>query len=488
MNLIQKKPKVALIESLRSIGYDFNSALADIVDNSISAKAKNIHINLIPSIPAIVIIDDGEGMDRGELDTAMDLGSKNPNETRKVDDLGRFGLGLKSASFSQCRNLTVTSYKNSEFNSMTWDLKVVAEKGDWLIEVNDQNKIDNLPFVQSLRDFHHGTIVQWMDFDRIKNSNSDMTEALNKLLRGAYDYLALVFHKYISAEKIKIEINGNVLEKRDPFLTNRKDTQPLKSEMIPILNSHNEQCIVEVKPYILPYAKNLTPEDKAMMGNYENMRSQQGFYVYRSNRLIIWGTWLHMVGVSELYKNARIEVNIPNTLDDMWEVDIKKASATIPGIIKQPLFAHVKKAINSSSTVYKKRGENTSNQVGHKVVWNISEERDTYEITINKDNPLITQLKSEFTPSQNAMFDALLKDIESNLPKMKIYTNVAESKNDVKKQGDEEIRESVMSMLSNMEGTEGKLSFLDMLFQSEPYCLHMNIHDEFVGELLNVKQ
>lgn len=123
------------------------------------------------------------------------------------------------------------------------------------------------------------------------------------------------------------------------------------------------------------------------MGNFENMRSQQGFYVYRNNRLIIWGTWLHMMGVNELYKNARIEVNIPNTLDDIWKVDIKKASATIPGIIRQPLFSHVKKAIASSSNVYKKRGENTSSQVGHQVVWNISEERDSYEITANPMPP-----------------------------------------------------------------------------------------------------
>ena len=486
MNLKQKKPKVALLESIRSIGYDFNSALADIVDNSISAKAKNIHINLIPSIPAIAIIDDGEGMDEEELDSAMDLGSKNPNDVRRADDLGRFGMGLKSASFSQCRNLTTTSLKNGQIRSMTWDLQVGAEKGDWLIEVNDQDKIDNLPYVASLRDYKHGTIVQWQDFDRIKNSNSDMTEALNKLLRSASDYLALVFHKYISADKVKIDINGNVLEKRDPFLTYRKDTQPLKSEPIPVVNSHNETCIVEVKPYILPYAKNLTPEDKIMMGNFENMRSQQGFYVYRNNRLIIWGTWLHMMGVNELYKNARIEVNIPNTLDDIWEVDIKKASATIPGIIRQPLFSHVKKAIASSSNVYKKRGENTSSQVGHQVVWNISEERDSYEITINKDNPLITQLKSELNEAQNAMFDALLKDIEANLPKKKIYVNEADSKTGKTGQDETEIKKNVYDMLSPMNcGKAEKIAFLDSLFQAEPYCLYMNLHDEIVEELTN---
>lgn len=484
-----KQPKVALIESIRSIGYNFNSALADIVDNSISADAKNVQINLVPSIPAIVIIDDGYGMDTTELDNAMDLGSKNPNDERTAQDLGRFGLGLKSASFSQCRKLTVTSLKNNEINSMTWDLKEVERQKDWIIGINSEEQIEKLPYIDTLKKSHHGTIVQWEDFDRIKNSNGDLSSTLNNLLLKAYEYLALVFHKYVEAGKITIEINGNVLEKRDPFLSYRNDTQKFKSEYISIPNSKNQQCIVEVKPYILPFAKNITPEDFKMMGGKENMRNQQGFYIYRNNRLIEWGTWLHMIVGSELYKNARIEVNIPNTLDDIWEVDIKKASATIPGIIRQPLIAHVKKAIGGSQKVYKKRGQNQSKELGYASIWNVSEERDTYDVSINKDNPLITQLKSQFNDEQNAMFDALIRDIEANLPKMGIYTNVAESKEESKKQTNNEIEENVRNILSTMieNSASEKVSFLDSLFQSEPYCLNMELHDRLVEELNNDK-
>ena len=484
-----KQPKVALIESIRSIGYNFNSALADIVDNSISAHATNIQINLIQSIPAIAIIDDGDGMDENELDIAMDLGSKNPNEERAAQDLGRFGLGLKSASFSQCRKLIVTSLKNGSLNSMTWDLKEVERQKDWVIGINKAEQIDKLPYVNELLKSHHGTIVQWEDFDRIKNSNGDLSSTLNKLLLEAYEYLALVFHKFLEIEKIKISINGNELEKRDPFLTYRNDTQKFKAEMIPVHNSKNQQGIVEVKPYILPFAKNITPEDYKIMGGKENMRNQQGFYIYRNNRLIEWGTWLHMTVGNELYKNARIEVNIPNTLDDIWEVDIKKASATIPGIIKGPLFAHVKKAIGGSQRIYKKRGQNQSKDLGYQTIWNISEERDTYDVSINKDNPLITQLKSQFNDEQNAMFDALIRDIEANLPKMGIYSNVAESREESKKQTNNEIENEVRNILSTMtqSSSSEKVSFVDMLFQSEPYCLNMELHDKLVEELNNDK-
>ena len=489
MDYKRKQPKVALIESIRSIGYNFNSALADIVDNSISAHATNIQINLVQSIPAIVIIDDGDGMDENELDIAMDLGSKNPNEERTAQDLGRFGLGLKSASFSQCRKLTVTSLKNEMLNSMTWDLKEVELQNDWVIGINEKEQLNKLPYIDNLMKSKHGTIVQWEDFDRIKNSNGDLGTTLNNHLLEAYEYLALVFHKFIEANAVKISINGNELEKRDPFLSYRNDTQKFKSEPIPIINSKNQQCIVEVKPYILPYAKNISPEDYKIMGGKDNMRNQQGFYVYRNNRLIEWGTWLHMTVGNELYKNARIEVNIPNTLDDIWEVDIKKASATIPGIIKQPLFAHVRKAIGGSQKIYKKRGQNLSKELGYSSIWNVSEERDTYEVSINKDNPLITELKSQFNDEQNAMFDALLRDIEANLPKMGIYTNMAESKEDSKKQTNDEIEQSVRNILSSMDQTpvSERVAFLDMLFQSEPYCLNMDLHDKLVEELNNDK-
>ena len=489
MKYKRKQPKIALMESIRSIGYNFNSAIADIVDNSISANAKNVQINLIPSIPAIAIIDDGDGMDDLELDNAMDLGSKNPNDERSAQDLGRFGLGLKSASFSQCRKLTVTSLKNNLISSMTWDLKEVQIQKDWMVCVNNDEQIQKMPYLDSLKKSHHGTIVQWEDFDRIKNSNGDLSSTLNSLLLKAYDYLALVFHKYIEADRIKIEINGNELEKRDPFLRYRNDTQKFKSEAIPIINSKNQQCVVEVKPYILPFAKNITPEDFKMMGGKENMKNQQGFYIYRNNRLIEWGTWLHMVGINELYKNARIEVNIPNTLDDIWEVDIKKASATIPGIIKQPLFAHVRKAIGGSQRVYKKRGQNQSKEQGYITIWNVYEERDTYDVSINKDNPLITQLKSGFTAEQNAMFDALIRDIEANLPKMGIYTNMAEAKEETNKQTKDDIEKEVRDMLTQMEcSLSDKVAFLDVLFQSEPYCLNINLHDKLVEELNYDKQ
>lgn len=489
MALKEKQPKVAMLESIRSIGYNFNSALADILDNSISAKAENIDIYLVESIPAIVIVDDGNGMDKNELDMAMDLGSKSPEATRDINDLGRFGLGLKSASFSQCKILTTTSLKNGEFNSMTWNLNLVQEKQQWLIEENELEKISNLPYVNLLQKHGHGTIVQWQDFDRIDKSNSDVMQALSSYLKDAASYLALVFHKYISETNLKIRINNNEITKIDPFLSKRHDTQKLKTEEIYIPNSKGEKCKITVTPYILPFQKNLTPEDFEQIGGKEHFSSNQGFYIYRNKRLILWGNWLHLTGMNELYKNARVEVCIPNSLDDIWEVDVKKSSASIPGYIRQQLFSSVKRAIGTSKRVYQKRANNINLSKGYEVVWNISEQRDSYDFYINRDLPLLKELKSKLDDTETYLLDALLSDIEGNIPKMKIYTTVAEMKDNDKDTDSEKenVRNNMNDILMSMKDTpkDAIISFLGVLFQSEPYCNFIDLYDEIKEELEN---
>ena len=99
----------SMIETFRAIGYSIEAAVADIIDNSISARAKNIWINFEweGSETWLAVKDDGSGMNNDELVQAMRPDSKNPLDDRSTKDLGRFGLGLKTASFSQCRLLSV---------------------------------------------------------------------------------------------------------------------------------------------------------------------------------------------------------------------------------------------------------------------------------------------------------------------------------------------------------------------------------------------
>ena len=198
---IDATPSAALlIESIRDIGYSLETAIADLVDNSISAGSKNIKILLIndsDNQPFLSVEDDGEGMSEEELLSAMRLGSKDPNIVRRKDDLGRFGLGLKTASFSQCRQLTVESSKSGKATSMTWDLDLVREKNAWIVRKNyiDENKL--------------GTKVIWKKIDRTKlEINSVYT---NLILNNISEHLSLVFHRFIdgfasSEKKVNIYI------------------------------------------------------------------------------------------------------------------------------------------------------------------------------------------------------------------------------------------------------------------------------------------
>lgn len=485
-NLVSKKPKVALLESIRSIGYNFNSALADIIDNSISANAKKVDIFLIESIPAIAICDDGCGMSFDELDIAMDLGSKSPELDRDENDLGRFGLGMKSASFSQCKCLTVSSLKNNNISSMTWDLDVVQKEQEWLLKINNEDEINNLPYINYLKDMKHGTIVQWSNFDRIKISNVDLKTTLLDNLLNASKYLALVFHKYLSEKKIQIRINNNELKILDPFLMKKGTCQHLKTQPILMNSKKGEKHIIKVTPHILPFYKDLSEEDYELLGGKDNIKNEQGFYIYRNKRLIIWGTWLHMVGKNELYKNARVEVEIPNSLDDIWEVDVKKASASIPGTIREQLIAKVKEAIGGSKRIYKKRGEKLNAKKDVKTVWNVSEERDTYEFKINRKLPLIEELLSDLSEDKKALLNALLSDIETNIPKMQIYTTIAEAK-DKKVEDDEKdlVLNNINEILNGMTNVSKieLISFLEMIFHSEPYCDYPEILEDLKKEL-----
>ena len=121
-----------LMESTRAIGYSLEAAIADIIDNSVAAKAGKVQLSFFPVGDAYVsILDNGTGMDDAQMNIAMQYGSKSPTETRDSSDLGRYGLGLKTASLSQCRVLTVISKQGDQVIGRRWDLDYVIKTGAW---------------------------------------------------------------------------------------------------------------------------------------------------------------------------------------------------------------------------------------------------------------------------------------------------------------------------------------------------------------------
>ena len=209
----------AMIETFRAIGYSLETAVADIIDNSISAQAKNVYINRVwkGGESIITIMDDGCGMANEEIIQAMRPGAQNPLEERSVTDLGRFGLGLKTASFSQCRNLTVMSkQKDGPVSYWTWSLDYVAQSDKWeLIRWAPKEYEDALDGVSN------GTIVIWSLLDRVitpatkeddENAKRKFSEAFDKVKK----HLSMTFHRFIENKIVKLHWCGHEITPWNP--------------------------------------------------------------------------------------------------------------------------------------------------------------------------------------------------------------------------------------------------------------------------------
>lgn len=347
----------ALIESLRDIGYTLSTALADIIDNSITAGASSVHIfaDTLTEKPSIAIIDNGSGMSETDLVEALRPGSRNPREKRSPADLGRFGLGLKSASFSQCRRLTVLSRKGGVFSGAQWDLDDVAETDLWEISLIEDDR--NIPHGELLRG--DGTLVLWEKLDRVDGGYlydaHKRAQHINNALAGAEGHLRLVFHRFMEKggkERLAISINNRALDPIDPFARKNPATQIDPEETLALPDG-----IVRIQSFTIPHHKAMQRDEWDELGGPKGHLRSQGFYIYRGDRLIISGSWLGLAKQTELTKLCRIRVDIPNTMDADWKIDVKKASAQLPPAVRERLKNIVERFVQTSKRTYRKRGQ-----------------------------------------------------------------------------------------------------------------------------------
>ncbi len=420
--IIKIPPAKSLIFGLRCIGYNFSTALADIIDNSISADAKNIKVFSNPDAkePYVVIFDDGCGMGRKALENAMTLGSDREGKEDCELELGRFGLGLKSASFSQCLRLTVASKDCNRINAMRYDLRKIETTNEWKLDILDDDEIKFLPEIEKLIEAKSGTIVIWEQFDKIEESSKSFKDSFIATIGLAKQHIEFVFHRFY--DKINFEFNGHRIEKRDPFLSGYTNSQEGRTQEISIDGNK-----IIVTPFVLPYANSLNEEQKKMLGNPKSIYDDQGFYIYRNKRLIIWGSWLHMNIRSEFNKLARVRVDIPSELDSMWMLDVKKSSAKIPDRIKEQLRISVKDSIIRSKREIKYPGKKEAE--AEMPLWRRVEfHGGVVKYEINKeDNPIYTQLISILDEDQRKLLDAYLDKIEEFIPKGLIVSDNADS-------------------------------------------------------------
>ena len=489
MKVLQQPPQAhSLISATRHIGYSLEAAVADLVDNSIAADAKTVDVDFEDSLNSyIAIIDDGEGMTADELTSAMQYGSADPAQARSEKDLGRYGLGLKTASMSQCRVMTVISKKNGEIAARRWDLDYIAKHKDvvWPLLILEKDEWKDLPGVEVLKNRKSGTVVLWQSID-FGGSYDEMT--FDDEMCKMSEYLALVFHRYIYGEegihKIKIRINGNALKPKDPFLQyvengkqghQCKATQPLgfgKSR-------------ITLQAFTLPHDKELTPEMRDVLGTGKALRRTQGFYIYRNKRLITYGHWFGLKAQGEFFKLARVKVDIPNSVDMKWSLDVKKSIAIPPKQIVAHLRAYVDSVVKQSRNAIRVEVFGKKAKAGSEdpQVWESTvKDGVVTAVNLNRKHPVIrAALESQ------GVSEKLLRLFERTIPVDVIYysrSSEQKMENEVPLSIDEMV--DMLSGPVNMipAGNARKNAFHSML-QSEPFVLCAAKLREKEEEILN---
>ena len=469
-----------LIESTRAIGYTLESAIADIVDNSVSASASCAEIFFFPVGDSyIAILDNGCGMNAGELENAMRYGSQNPNDKRADTDLGRFGLGLKTSSLSQCRTLSVASKKDDKIEVRRWDIDHVIKTEDWsLIALETDEEINAIPHIDNLRELDSGTLVVWQNLDRLKVGELNFDRSMGRKMDDVRAHLSLVFHRYLSGEtglkKLQIKMNRAPLNYSDPFLI-RRNTQVMADEELFV-----DGAKVVVRPYILPHISNLSADEIENLGGKEGLRKSQGVYVYRNKRLLVWGTWFRMMRQGELSKLARIQVDIPNDLDNLWTLDIKKSTAIPPEIVRKNLESVIERMAERSKQTWVFRGKKEINDSVVHIWQRFKGKQGGFFYGINRDHPLL-EMFLDATPQIKRNVEALLKAIENSIPLNQLYLDLTSEKaleNETEVTANE-VESMLKLLLNQMPSVAAKKELLDRLSVSHPFVNHPNIIERY---------
>jgi hypothetical protein len=480
----------AMLNSLRAIGYSFEAALADIVDNSVAAEATSVAIQF-RTYPKhyLAVIDNGHGMLPDRLIEAMRHGGVGPDHARGAGDLGRFGLGLKTASFSQCRRLTVITLAAGELSAARWDLNTVEERGDWVLGILSPEESADLPHVSELIHTGHGTIVLWEEFDRATAGESSGDQALGELVDRGRDHLALAFHRYLSGDdhgrKLQITVNNAAVRPADPFLSTHRSTHRLPLESLPV-----EGAVVTFQPFILPHLSKLGREDLAAAGGEDGLRRNQGFFVYRNRRLITSGTWFRLTRQEELTKLARVQIDIPNSLDHLWALDVKKSAAHPPEAVRAGLRRVIERIANSSREVFRFRGRRTpTGPVTH--AWERLVVREGINYVVNRSHPVVVAVRDALGKDDSARLEQLLKTIEISLPTDALYADLASERKVQTSTDGADIEPFLKDLLAQLVTITGPnpadvRRLVDGLTHIEPFSTHPTITRRITEALPNV--
>ena len=472
----------ALMTSARSFGnYDLAGALADLLDNSITAGADSIDITCTYEAgnPEVRVRDDGSGMSAEELRIAMRPASVNPNEERSADDLGRFGWGMKSASFSQCKQMTVVTKKEGSYSAASWDLDDID---GW--SMSSFSRVEAEELLQESIPGRSGTEIIWQKCDRLSEGGSLTQDHFNEVISHARRRLSLVFHRFIGgksgARKISISLNGTPVDAVDPFHSSHPATQAFPAEPFHVANGTK----VLMKAYTLPHYSKLERDEYETLAGEEGYVKNQGFYVYRNNRLIICGTWFRLAKHGELSKLVRISIDIPNSLDSMWKVTIDKSDVQLPSHLRARMKTLIDQFRDISTRVFRGKGGRIGD--GRTMsVWERYARNQQIEYRLNRSHPVLKALSDVLEPESRSRLGHVFKLIEQEIPIDAVFSDASANPQKLNQTSTdpakfrEFVRATVPMLLADGSSTTDVVAQLRV---TDPYASHWTIVENYLTD------
>ena len=459
-------PSTNMVDVISNSGYTLEAAIADIIDNSIAAKAKNIDVDFVFDglKSRISIKDDGKGMNETKIREAIIYAYKNIDDFRDISDIGRYSIGLNSASSSFCNCLFLTSKtENGEQNSILMDFDHIRKSKQWEIFVCENREEDIITSKS-------GTIVVWerlqIEKDLAQNENLLLNEdGLYSYLHKVELHLSKVFFRYIKYHGVTIRINGNIIDGWDPFFLSNENTQETYKDEYYINGS-----LVKIECYVLPVSEHLTPQEKEYEFGYgKNLEELQGFYVYREDRLISIGGWLNIEGLNITSKAnyARIGLFVDNTLDKYLSVNFLKNSIILPIDLATKLKPIAKKVRSESTNNYDYKKKPRPYKKTRDLIerpWITTKTSNGIKAQINDNHPLIKSICKNLSSKQKKMlFNLLSKTLP--IADFETYHGVDDY------YSDEEMREMLEFKYDELiKANKTKEDIFEMFKKTIPYC------------------
>jgi len=421
-----------LIKSIAEQGYSLETSLADLMDNSISAKANKIEVLIdMDSEPfRLFMADNGEGMTEEELSQNMKFPSNSPEDDRLNSDLGRFGLGMKTASFSQTRKFTVLSKKKEDkrYLGRTWDVDFLRDNG-WKIIVNSNEEVASLmyqykqlshEYLNEFDGYEPNTIVIWDGLYKFENylEEANRKDALKReITEVTSDYLALVFHRFMERNEspLKIRINNTFVNPFNPFPEEEKDFRQIEPKQ-----STFRSDVIKIEGFVLP-SRSITETSKGLTKwttRHRGLMDMEGLYIYRADRIILFGGWNGIIKKAPRLQLARLRVEVGNSVDHLLHLNVAKSQIVIPHELRNAFEDYIQELKFEAEREYYNRGIRKFSgrkSQNHIQLFERSYSNKGSVLEVNTNFPVLKNLQDSLNKKQNSTLSLLLRMINTRV-------------------------------------------------------------------------